>query len=405
MGMLHQLQHEPMKIARYAILLGGLGALGPFSIDTYFPSFAAMARHFGVSDAQVQQTLSVYLTALAVMTLVHGPLSDAYGRRRVIVAAMSFYTLTAVGCALAPSFGFLLTARALQGLAGGAGVIVGRAVVRDLFDGPRAQKLMAQMVMVSGLAPAAAPIVGGYLHAAFGWRASFTLLAVLGTVLASSSQLLLPETIAAGDRQAFRPAPLGRAYSRVARDPGFLALALALALGIGGFLVYVASAADFVPNVLQLGGTQYGWLFVPIVAGLISGSAVASRAAERYRPSVLVATGLAVMALGAAINLTLNATSVPAVPWLVMPLPVYSFGFALQAPAMTIFALDLYPERRGLAASVLAFVQTLIFALIATFLVPRLFGSGPGHATAMLTMLAGAVVGWLIFLSVSRRRE
>ncbi|MEJ2666400.1 MAG: multidrug effflux MFS transporter [Deinococcales bacterium] len=394
-----------MKLTRYAILLGGLAALGPFSIDTYFPSFATMAGHFGVSEADVQLTLSVYLTALAVMTLGHGPLSDAFGRRRVILAALALYTVTAVACALAPSFSFLLVARALQGLAGGAGVIVGRAIVRDVFEGPRAQKLMAQMVMVSGLAPAAAPIVGGYLHAAFGWRASFAFLALLGAALATGSLLFLPETLAASDRRAIGPAPLARAYGRVALDPGFLALALSLALGIGGFLVYVASAADFVPNVLGLGGTQYGWLFVPIVIGLISGSAVASRASERMRPSTMVAVGLTIMAAGAAVNMVLTTSPVPAVPWFVVPLPLYTFGFALQAPAVTIFALDLYPERRGLAASVLSFVQTLVFALIATFLVPRLFASGPGHAGAMVAFLAGTVLGWLGFLHRRRARR
>jgi len=391
-----------MKIARYAILLGGLGALGPFSIDTYFPSFSAMALHFGVSDAQVQLTLSVYLAALAVMTLAHGPLSDAYGRRRVIVVALLVYTLTAVGCALAPSFAVLLAARALQGLAGGAGMIVGRAIVRDLFDGARARQLMAQMTMVVGLAPAIAPVVGGYLHAAFGWRASFAFLALLGAGLLVGSLLLLPETLSPADRQPLRPAPLARAYAGVALDPGFQALASSLALGFGGFLVYVASAADFVPNVLGLGATQYGWLFVPIVVGLILGSAVASRTAERLRPGVLVGIGLAVMAGGAGLNLALNALPVPAVPWLVLALPLYTFGLALMAPAVTIFALDLYPRRRGLAASVQSFVQTMVFALISSVLVPRLYGSGPAHAAVMLVLLAGAAIGWFTFRRTRR---
>ena len=387
-----------MKIARYAILLGGLGALGPFSIDTYFPSFGAMAAHFGVGEADVQLTLSVYLTVLAVMTLVHGPLSDAFGRRRVIVAALALYTVTAVACALAPSFGVLLAARALQGLAGGAGMIVGRAIVRDLFQGARAQQLMAQMTMVVGVAPAVAPVVGGYLHAAFGWRAPFFLLALFGAALGLGTLRLLPETLPVEERQPLRAAPLARAYGRVARDPAFQALVVSLALGFGGFLLYVASAADFVPNVLGLGETQYAWLFVPIVVGLISGSAVASRAAERLPAITLVVLGLTVMAAGAVLNVVVNLAEVPAVPWLVLSLPVYTFGLALQAPAVTIFALDLYPHRRGLAASIQAFVQTTVFALIATVVVPELFGSGPAHAGAMLLFVLGAAVAWMLFL-------
>ncbi len=387
-----------MKIARYAILLGGLGALGPFSIDTYFPSFSAMARHFAVSEADVQLTLSVYLTALAVMTLVHGPLSDAFGRRRVIVAALSLYTVTAIACALAPSFGWLLAARALQGLAGGAGMIVGRAIVRDVFEGARAQRLMAQMTMVVGLAPAVAPVVGGLLHAAFGWRASFGFLALLGAILTLGSLWLLPETLPGSERRPLRAVPLARAYGRVALDPGFQALSLSLAFGSGGFLIYVASAADFVPNVLGLGATQYGWLFMPIVTGLIAGSAVVSRVAENVRPTTLVGLGLAIMTAGAALNLAVNALPLPPVPWLLLPLPLYTFGLALQAPAVTIFALDLYPARRGMAASVQAFVQTAVFALIASVLAPRLFASGPSHAVAMLALLVGTVLGWLAFV-------
>ncbi|MEJ2356626.1 MAG: multidrug effflux MFS transporter [Deinococcales bacterium] len=387
-----------MRTARFAILLGGLGALGPFSIDTYFPSFSTMARHFDVAPADVQLTLSLYLMTMAVMTLVHGPLSDAFGRKTVLVTALGLYTVTSLVCTVAASFAWLLAARAAQGLVGGAGMIVGRAIVRDLFKGPQAQRLMAQMTMVVALAPAAAPVIGGYLHAALGWRAPFAFLAVLGATLAIATSALLPETLSRGDRQPLRPASLGRAYVRVALDPAFLALASALALGFGGFLVYVSSAADFVPQVLGLGETQYGWLFLPIVAGLVAGAWAASRSADVVRPRSVVTLGLAIMGVGAAWNVALNLCQVPAVPWLVLPLPVYTFGLALQAPAVTLFALDLYPARRGLAASVQGFVQTLVFALIASVLAPRLFGSGPAYSTAMLVLLLGAAAGWLVFL-------
>ncbi|MEJ2291191.1 MAG: MFS transporter [Deinococcales bacterium] len=227
-----------MRTVRFAILLGGLGALVPFSIDTYFPSFSTMARHFDVAPADVQLTLSLYLMTMAVMTLVHGPLSDAFGRKTVLVTALGLYTVTSLVCTVAASFAWLLAARAAQGLVGGAGMIVGRAIVRDLFKGPQAQRLMAQMTMVVALAPAAAPVIGGYLHAALGWRAPFAFLAVLGATLAIATSALLPETLSRGDRQPLRPASLGRAYVRVALDPAFLALASALALGFGGFLVY-----------------------------------------------------------------------------------------------------------------------------------------------------------------------
>lgn len=369
-------------------MLAGLAALGPFSVDTYFPSFPALAAQFQVSEIQVQSTLSVYLATLAGMNLFHGALSDSFGRRRVILVSLGVYTVTAVACVIAPSFGWLLALRGIQGLAGGAGMIVGRALIRDCFAGAEAQRFMAEVTMVSGLGPAIAPVVGGWLHAGFGWRGPFLFLGLLGAILWCACHLGLPESLPRHARQPFEPGRLFRGYLGTASHAGFLLTCLALGFGSGGFLLYVATAPDMAMNILGLSGTQFGWLFLPIVSGMVLGSAVASRLAGACPPTRLVEWGLALMALSAALNLTAWFWFAPRIPWAVLPLTLYTFGFALAAPVITIQGLDLFPARRGLASSLQGFSHTLVFALIAAWAAPLVYRSGLKHAVG-LAMLTG----------------
>ena len=173
----------------------GHGCTGAVLGGHLFPSFPAIAQHFGVTVLQVQSTLSFYLLALAGMSLFHGALSDCFGRRRVILWSLGLYTLTAMACPFAPSFGVLLFCRTLQGLAGGWGMIVGRAMIRDRFQGAEAQRFIAEVTIVSGLAPVIAPVVGGWLHVWFGWRGPFLLLALLGMVMLAACYWALPESL------------------------------------------------------------------------------------------------------------------------------------------------------------------------------------------------------------------
>ncbi|MBV9911083.1 MAG: MFS transporter, partial [Sinobacteraceae bacterium] len=176
------------------MLLAALSMVSPFSIDTFFPSFHSIADYFAINRWAVQQTLTAYMLPLSVMSLVQGPLSDALGRRPVILRGLGIYTLASVGCALAPTFGVLLAFRALQGFSAGVGMIVGRAVIRDLYDGPHAQRLLSVVTMIFGFAPAVAPVIGGWIHVAFGWRAVFGFMTLVGAALWLSALLVLPET-------------------------------------------------------------------------------------------------------------------------------------------------------------------------------------------------------------------
>lgn len=386
-----------MKGSRLALILAGLATLGPFSIDTYLPSFGAVAEHFGVTLVQVQGTLTYYLVALAFMMLFHGALSDSFGRRPVILVALGVYTVAALGCALAPNYEWLVAFRILQGFAAGAGIIVGRAIIRDRYEGAQAHKLMAQVTMLYGLAPSVAPILGGYLHTLFGWQAVFVFLTLLGLLLLAICFFALPETLPGAARVPFHPAPLSRAYLSIFRSTRFVALVLSLGFGFAGFLLYVASASDFVTNILGLSELGFAWLFVPLVIGLVGGSYLINLTAGRVAPDRMAHYGYALMLVGVVFNVGYNALFTPQVPWAVLPLVFYTLGAAFQGPIITLYALDLFPRNRGLAASLQGFVQTMIFAAVSSFLVPLVLGSGLAHALAMAAMLVLNYSGWRYF--------
>ncbi|HET7598519.1 MAG TPA: Bcr/CflA family efflux MFS transporter, partial [Burkholderiales bacterium] len=205
--------HRPaLAMPVLAAILAGLAMIGPFTIDTYLPSFPAIGRDLGATPAELQQTLSVYFLTFAIMTLFHGTVSDSFGRRPVILVSLVVYILASLGCASARDFGQLLFFRVLQGTSAGAGMVVGRAVIRDSFEGHAAQRLMSLVTMIFGLAPAVAPVVGGWLQAWFGWQAVFLFLASYGLLLLVICWARLPETHAPAGRQPFEVVPLTRNY-------------------------------------------------------------------------------------------------------------------------------------------------------------------------------------------------
>lgn len=384
-----------MNKLRIILIIAALSTLGPFSTDTFFPSFPALAGHFHVSEIQMQGTLSYYLVALAGMNLFHGALSDSFGRRRVMVLALVLFTVSALACVVAPNFSWLLWLRVVQGLAAGAGMIISRAMIRDLFQGAEAQQLMAQVAMLQGAGPVLAPIIGGWLHVWFGWRGPFVFLGLLGLVLVLACRYGLPETLPAHARQVFHPGHLFSAYTETATQPAFVLSCLALAFGGGGFLLYVATAPDVVLNILRLSETQFGWLFVPMISGLILGAALSVWLARRIAPRRQVLLGFVLMALGAIINVAVSHWFVPRVPWTVLPLTLFTFGFSLVAPVVTLEGLDMFPRRKGLASSLQGFVQTLVFALIAGLAAPLVLHSGLKHAFGLALLMAASYLAYV----------
>jgi DHA1 family bicyclomycin/chloramphenicol resistance-like MFS transporter len=388
-----------VKHLKTALIIAALSTLGPFSTDTYFPSFPALAAHFHVSEIQVQATLSFYLVALAGMNLFHGALSDSFGRRSVMGVMLAVFSLSALACVVAPSFGWLLALRVIQGLAAGVGMIVSRAMIRDLFQGVEAEQLMAQVAMLGGAGPIIAPIFGGWLHVWFGWRGPFVVLGLLGVALLLACRYGLSESLPVPLRHSFHPGKLSRAYLASFKTPAFLLSCFALAFGGGGFLLYVATAPDVVLNIFHLSETQFGWLFVPLISGLILGSAVGSKLMGRLPPARLVRLGFGLMAAGAAVNIAASLWLAPRVPWAVLPLTLYTFGFSFVAPVVTIEGLDMIPQRKGLAASLQGFTQVLVFALIASLAARLVYHSGIKHAVGLAILMG---LSWLAYQGSQR---
>ena len=358
------------------VLLACLGMIGAFGIDTYLPSMPAIGLEFGVGPVAVQQTLSVFLLTFAFMMLFYGTLSDSFGRRPVILGALCLYTLASVGAALAPTFGWLLLFRALQGVAAGAGSVISQAIVQDRFSGAEARKTMSHIMMVFGLAPAIAPVLGGWLHVTFGWRANFVFLALFGAAMILTVWRLLPESLPAEKRQVFHPVTIARNYLMVLRHPQFLMLALALGLAFGGSLaLYIGASANFVIEILGLPETAFAWMFIPLVGGMVVGSAWGGQRAAKAPPGRLLWVGYAVMAAASVLNVGYNALFAASVPWAVLPLGVFTFGLAVAMPGIQLSAMGLFPHNRGLAASMVGFIQMMSFALVSGLIAPLLFGS------------------------------
>ncbi|HSD18376.1 MAG TPA: multidrug effflux MFS transporter [Thermomonas sp.] len=388
---------EPVRPSnrRLALILGGLAMFGPFSIDTIFPAFPQIGEQLGADKLAMQQTISVYLLAYAAMSLVHGPLSDALGRRPVILAGLVVFALASVGCALSTSLPMLLWFRALQGFSAGVGLIVGRAVIRDVLHGHDAQRLMSQVSMIFGIAPALAPVIGGWLLGWQRWPGIFWFLAIFALGLLAVTWRGLPETHPPGSRVPLHARPLLRGYAAILRRPRFLRLTLAGALNFGALFLYIASAPAFVVDQLGLGERDFGWFFIPMISGMMLGAFVSGRAAGRIDGQRLANIGFACCGVATVINIGYNLlVDAEALPWAVLPISLNAFGIALVFPIITLAILDMYPYQRGGASSLQAFVGLLLNVLVAGVLSPWLSHDGLSLA---LGAAAFTLAGWLFW--------
>jgi len=382
------------------VLLGALSMVSAFSIDTFFPSFRAISAEFGLNAWQIQQTLTVYMIPYAIMALAHGPLSDAFGRKPVILAGLSIYALASVACALTPNFELLLIFRALQGATAGVGFIVGRAIIRDLHTGAQAQRLMSLVTMVFGLAPAIAPVIGGFIHVAFGWRAVFAFMAVIGISLLTASSLRLTETHHHDRRVNFHVLALIHTSGGILRHSEFVRLALAQGINFAGILSFVAAAPAIVLDHWHLRETQFAALLLPLIAGFTSGAAIAGRLAGRVTAERVITLGFCVALMGMSLLVLVYFSGLQSIPVEELLLAVTATGLQLMTPSIVIRMLDLFPNARGAAASVQSFVSLSLTAFAMGVLAPALQHSLLALATATLI---GHVTAASLWLSVRKR--
>ncbi|MCL2022180.1 MAG: multidrug effflux MFS transporter [Betaproteobacteria bacterium] len=366
------------------LILAGLAAIGPFSVSTYLPAFPEIGAELGVGMEAVQESLSLYMLTFSLMTLLHGSLSDSLGRKRVILFGLFAYTLASVGCAFANSIEMLWTMRIVQGLFAGAGMVVSRAIVRDLYVGSDAQRMMANVAVMFAIAPAVAPIIGGWVLYLFDWRAIFYFVAVTSGIMFVVCWFYLPESLPPEKRHPFALKQLFRNYIKIFSSASFVRLSLCISASFGGVFLYVLSAPVFIREHLGLGETDFYWLFVPGTIGMMIGSWISGRIAGNWDSRNALWLAFLLMGISALGNLFISEVRPDSLWITVSPFLVYNIGVAIAMPTITLLALDLFPDNRGMASSCQSAIHTMFNVLISSFLVPFLWHSRMGLALGML---------------------
>lgn len=398
--------NPPLRTVRRSLpwLLAALSMIGPFSIDAVFPAFPLVGARFQVDETALQQLISTYLITYAAMSLFHGAISDAIGRKPVMVAGMLVYALASVGAALSTSFAMLLTCRGLQGVCAGAGLVVGRAVIRDSLEGAQAQRLMSQVMMIFGVAPVIAPMVGALLLPLGGWHGIFWVLAGFTLLLALALSLFLDETHPPAQRTRFAPRPLLASYLLFGRDRPFWPLLISSSVNFAGLFLYIASAPRIVRELLHLSAQGFPWLFLPVVIGLVGGAWLSGRLAERRGVGFTVNLGYAVMLLASALHLLLALVfPTPRLPWSMLPLILHGVGVQLAFPTLTLLLLDRFPHQRGGISSVQAFASLLLSSVVAGVLSPLLSVSMLWLALGATVLTVIGVLAWWWYRSLTHR--
>ena len=375
------------------IIAALLSMIGPFTIDAYLPSFPDIEKTFGISRAILSQSLAVYLVAFAVSTLFWGPLADRLGRRLIIRSSLFIYMIASVGCGLAENSDTFMLLRILQGFAASGGLIASRAMIRDAHDAESAHRAMSQVMLLFALAPAIAPVLGGWLHDHFGWRSVFWFLTAFGGLLFIMS-LFIQETLGTEHRRSFHPRSVIRVYVETLRHPRFSLLVLTMGFTFSGLFLYIAGAPTVIYDFLELKSNDFGFLFIPMVCGMMLGSFTSGRLAHRWPVMKINKTGFTIIICAVLLNLFQSAVFTPNIVSIVAPMILYVFGVAMIMPVITIMALDCFPHNRGAAASMQGFFQMFINASIASIAVPLLQNKSQHFVLGQLVFVSVALVLW-----------
>lgn len=373
------------------IALAILASLAPFAIDTYLPGFHIIASDLLSTPSYVQQSLTFYLIPYTVMTLFHGAISDSIGRITTIKWGLALFFFASIGCALSTSVEELWFFRALQGIGGGAGNVVARAMVRDLYEGAQAQRVMATIQIIFGIAPAVAPIVGGFLLD-YEWQSIFIFLALYAGIAIFLSSRILPETMPLKDRLPFDLKSISKRYRTIFKDKEFIFLILSISANFSAFFLYVLASPIFLIDLLGFSEKQFAYLFVPTVCGMIIGSFIAKKTAGVISPSKVTKFGYFWMALITISNVVFcyffDNNPIVNIGFIAL----YNIGMAAIMPIISIAALDCFPKARGTAASGQAFMQMLFSSAVAGVIVPICWFSTFGLSLGLFFILMFGLV-------------
>ncbi|HET7381790.1 MAG TPA: multidrug effflux MFS transporter [Pseudolabrys sp.] len=344
-------------------LLAALSAIGPLTTDMYLPSLPDIARQLDASTAQVQLTISAYLIGFAVGQIFYGPVSDRHGRKTVLIAAIVLYCVASLACALSTSIEMLIVARAFQALGGSGGIVLTRAIVRDIYSGARAGRELSLIGSVMALAPVLAPIAGGLVQTGFGWRATFLTLVIIGLLGAAIVLLLLPETLNARAAEPVSMRSMFRSYRVVARNPSYLAYLGIASASYAGLFAWISGAAFVLQNLYGLTPFDFGVAFALGSIGYMTGSALAARMVVKVGLDGMLGIGGCACAAGGLGMVVAVAFGLTSFLSLVLPVAVYLAGLGMVLPQGIAGAMTPFPERAGAASSLFGFVQQSAAAL------------------------------------------
>jgi len=387
--------------ARLVVVLGSVNAIGPLSIDMYLPAFPEIAREFDTAASSVQLTLTACVAGLALGQLVIGPLSDRVGRKLPLVAAMATYAVASLLCATATSIGALIALRFVQGLAGAGGIVIARAVVRDLHSGVAAVRLFSSLMLVTGLAPILAPVVGAQLLALTSWEGIFVTLAVLSALITTLAAFGLPETLPPERRSTQGLRRTLRTMGSLLRDRTFIGHGLASGLTFGALFAYISGSSFVLQGIYGMSPQLYSLAFAMNGLGLIAASQVNARLVGRVGPTRLLRRALACVLTSAVTLLVVVSVGGLSVWALLVPMFVIVSSLAFVLPNATALALADHPEVAGTASALLGVVQFMVGAVAA----PLVGVGGPETAVPMGAVMVVLALGAVAAQRATGRRR
>ncbi|TAN47520.1 MAG: Bcr/CflA family efflux MFS transporter [Rhodospirillales bacterium] len=384
------------------LLLTALVAIGPVSTDLYLPSLPAVMRAFKADVAETQLTLSAFMAGFGLMMLVYGPLSDRFGRRPVLLSGMALYALASVFCLLAPSIEVLIVGRFLQALGASCGPVLGRAVVRDIYGREGSARVLSYMASAMAVAPAVAPILGGFLETLFGWRSNFVALLGFGAAMTLALFLLLPETNRHQDGEALSPGRLLANMLALMKDRRFMGYTVTLSFSFAALFTFISGSSFVLIDVMGVAPGNFGFCFAAVVAGYMSGSLIAGRFTASYGLDRMIGLGVW-LGVGAGGLLTVLALLGPT-HWaaVVGPMSLMFFSVGLVLPNSSAGAIGPFPQMAGSASSLLGFLQTGTGALAGMLIGHLHDGSPRPMALLVLAMASASALGFWILISKTR---
>ena len=387
---------------RFVLVLGALIAIGPLTIDTYLPALPAITRDLAASESAVQGTLTGILLGMGLGQLLIGPLADAIGRRRPLIAGLSLHIAASVFCAFAPTIELLTVGRVLQGLGNAAVAVVAMAMVRDRFAGSAAATMLSRLMLVMGLAPVLAPTLGGAILQVASWQGVFALLAVAGASMLTLAVFALRETLPVERRRRLALRPIVTTYAALLRDRTFVGLVLISGLMFATLFSYIGGSSFVLQEVYGLSVAQFGLAFGLNSLGFLAGSQVNPFLLKRFEPQLLVRAGVTIGAASAAALLAAAATGVGGLPLVLAPLWFLLFACGLTLPNTPALALSRHGEAAGTAAALLGASQFVIGGAAA----PLIGAMGSSSAVPMaLVMAVTAALALLVATLTLRPRD